>query len=338
MMHRLIMLILCLSAGAATAQNSNTEAALQILPKSVQRAYVDRYLAGNVPRAFAIDSSGHYGWAVGATSLETARSRALEFCAKTAVTACQLFAEDLSIVWPGHNSSAAAPPPPSITGRGYEFVPDRRYVWHGPQAARGVYVWSHGRGETDARGHQPQPHVRLFNNAGFDIIRFDRELAWDEKNRAAGWLREGLAKLRASGYRVIIAGGQSRGAWNSLQMLDTPGRADVVIAISPAAHGTEPGSVALRQGPELWTMLHEAQSPTTRVAFVQFRDDPFADDGDDRAKKFRTLLFPKIAAGLIIDRPEGFKGHGAGAQPKFAEIYGTCLLDFALKPSPPQAC
>jgi hypothetical protein len=122
MMHRLIMLILCLSAGAATAQNSNTEAALQILPKSVQRAYVDRYLAGNVPRAFAIDSSGHYGWAVGATSLETARSRALEFCAKTAVTACQLFAEDLSIVWPGHNSSAAAPPPPPKTLFGQEKV------------------------------------------------------------------------------------------------------------------------------------------------------------------------------------------------------------------------
>jgi hypothetical protein len=39
------------------------------------------------------------------------------------------------------------------------------------------------------------------------------------------------------GWRRLIVGGQSRGARNVPQMLDTPGLADAVIAISPAAHG-----------------------------------------------------------------------------------------------------
>ena len=31
----------------------------------------------------------------------------------------------------------------------------------------------------------------------------------------------------------------------------------------------------------------------------------------------------------MIDRPVGFSGHGAGADPRFAELYGPALLDLA---------
>ena len=129
------------------------------------------------------------------------------------------------------------PPPPFFSTWNSEFAPDNRYLWPGRANRRDFYVWAHGLGGGDNRGLQPQPHVRPFNNAGFDIIRFDRCPSSDETQRAAGWLRDGLQRLRAMGWRRIIAGGQSRGAWNALQMLDTPGLADAVIAISPAAHG-----------------------------------------------------------------------------------------------------
>lgn len=81
----------------------------------------------------------------------------------------------------------------------------------------------------DARGLQPQPHVRAFNNAGFDVVRFDRDPNADARDRAAGWLEEALLDLRRRGYRRVIVGGQSRGGWNSLQMLAHAGLADAVV-------------------------------------------------------------------------------------------------------------
>lgn len=314
-------------------------ALLPPMPDAGRQLYMDRFVTNNVPRAFAIAGSGAYGGAWGAKSMEAARQQALENCAAKGGTDCRLYAEDLSVVWPGRaQSQAVTAPGPLISDTGYSFVPDARYLWHGPQAARGVYVWSHGKGDTDSRGIQPQPHVRRFNNAGFDIVRFDREVRWDDKDRAAGWLRDGLARLRASGYRMVIAGGQSRGAWNSLQILDTPGLADVVIAISPAAHGTETGSVILRQGPELWHIGHDARSPQARVAFVQFARDPYSDDPAERVEKFRDILFPRVKAGLIVDRPDGLTGHGAGSTAAFNDRFGQCLLRFALDPQPPSGC
>ncbi len=84
----------------------------------------------------------------------------------------------------------------------YGFVPDERFLWHGPAAARGVVVWSHRQiADVDSRGLQPPPFVRAFNDAGFDVIRFDRAPLVDNPVRAAGWLRDELPVLRRSGYR-----------------------------------------------------------------------------------------------------------------------------------------
>lgn len=311
-----------------------------LVPAGPARAvYAGHFLVGNLPRAFAIASGGQYGGAWGAKSIEEARQRALENCATKGGTDCRIYAENLDVVWPGVvGGGHPAVPGALITGTGYAFVPDARFLWHGPQAARGIYVWSHGKGKTDSRGIQPQSHVRWFNNAGFDIVRFDRDVMWDDKDRAAGWLRDGLARLRQSGYRMVVAGGQSRGAWNSLQILDTPGLADVVIAVSPAAQGTDVGDIILRQGPALWHIAHDANAPHARVAFVQFLKDPYSDDQDERVEKIRDSLFTHVASGLIIDRPAGFAGHGAGGTDAFGQKYGQCLLRFALDPNPPSGC
>src|SRR5208337_3231457 len=98
-------------------------------------------------------------------------------------------------------------------------------------------VWGHGKapGGQDLSADQPQSYVRAFNNAGFDVVRFARAPATDYADSAEGWLREALPKLRARGWRMLVVGGQSRGGWNSLQMLDTPGLADAVVAVSPAS-------------------------------------------------------------------------------------------------------
>jgi dienelactone hydrolase len=239
------------------------------------------------------------------------------------------------------SSGQAKPSPPLMSTWNYSFVPDSHYEWHGADSAAPAYVWSHGKGphpDSDNRGSKPPPHVGLFNDAGFDVIRFDRFPTADERERAAGWLREGVVELRRRGYRVIVTGGQSRGGWTSLQMIGTPGLVDAIIAVSPAAHGMGSSMNLLAQSDDLRRMLTKAPEQKTRVAFIQFQDDPYVGDADRRRDLLDRILRPKVGALLVIDRPEGFAGHDAGATPAFAERFGPCLLRFVTDPVPPASC
>jgi hypothetical protein len=235
------------------------------------------------------------------------------------------------VVWPGQQS---APPrastAPVKAGTGWALVPDGRFLWQGPRAARGAYVWAHGRsaGGQDSRGSQPQPHVRVFNNAGYDVLRFDRAPETDETDDAARWMREALALVRAQGYTRVIVGGQSRGAWNALQALEVPGLADAVVAIAPAAHGATGSPAWAWALDDLRQVLAAAHSPATRVAVANFSRDEYDPDPEGRAALFRGLVPPQVGGLLLLDRPPEVSGHGAGADSRFTLRYGACLLDF----------
>lgn len=308
------------------------------------RAAYARWLGHNLGRAIAFGPNGAQGAAWGHGDLEAAKATALANCLRRSGGApCMLYAVDLAIVAPGH---AWAPPerPPATLGIGstmaWEIVPDARYLWRGPAAARGAIVFGHGRGapDQDSRGQQPQPWVRHFNNAGYDVLRFDRHPGTDDERRAAAWLRDGLGQLRARGYRTVVVGGQSRGGWNALQALSVPGLADGVIAVAAAAHGSG-GSMNLSgQTDQLRRIAREAASPAARVAFVQFALDPFVADNEGRAAIMRDVLAPRVGAVLVLDRPEGFTGHSAGNQWQFGDRFGPCLVAFVTGQGPPREC
>jgi dienelactone hydrolase len=302
------------------------------------RADYARFLLQATPRAFALGPGGAWGWAAALESTAAAEARALEICARwdraaaAAAGACRIYARDLDVVWPGRESAAPRPAEtPVIAGEGWRLVPDARFLWQGPAAARGAYVWAHGRaaGGQDSRGSQPQPHVRVFNNAGYDVLRFDRAPETDETDEAAAWLRGAVRRLRAEGYRRVVVGGQSRGAWNALQALEEPGLADAVVAIAPAAHGAT-GSPAWAWALEdLRRVVAAARSPEARVAVANFAGDEFDPDPEQRAAIFRSLAQPRVGALLLLDRPPEVSGHGGGADSRFTLRYGACLLDFA---------
>jgi hypothetical protein len=299
------------------------------------RASYLRFLLVNLPRAFALAPDGKMGWYGGSGSIEDARSKALKSCADKGATGCVLYAEDLSVVWPGRPPGIFPPVPgPLLQTIEYAFVPDPRFIWRGPGAAAGIYVWGHGQNNmADSRGLQPQAHVRAFNNAGFDVVRFDREPSRDYRDDAAAWLRQGLELFRRQGWRKIVAGGQSRGGWSSLQSLDRPGLADAVIAISPASFsgGTDNSGDAYR-------LIHAVHAPTTRVAIAQFKGDIYVNDMDRRVALYRDGLSSRVGSLLMIDQPPGFTGHGAGGTIAFALGYADCLLHFVMDPTPPASC
>ena len=303
------------------------------------RALYAGWLLTNTERAVAVGSNGKIGWFGGGPSLPAAREHALALCAEHGGTACQVYAENLDIVWPGRQAAAPKPPGPFVDTINYAFVPDQRYLWHGPAAALGVIVWSHGKQgvDVDARGEQPPPFLRAFNNAGFDIVRFDRAPRVDVVLRAKGWLEDELPELRRMGYRRVVAAGHSRGGWTSLQMLDMPGLVDAVIALSPAAHGQGAESDLLAQDDDLRAIVADAVPGNGRVAVAQFAGDPFASDFDSRAALLQRLR-TKEAAVLLIDRPPGLRGHFGGIGPAFSDQYAACLLRFVVAPTPPAAC
>lgn len=70
---------------------------------------------------------------------------------------------------------------------------------------------------------------------------------------------------------------------------------------------------------------------------MQFNGDLFIGDADRRADLVRQAA-PRLGALLLIDRPGGLSGHGAGATFEFDQRFGTCLMRFALDPSPPRSC
>lgn len=363
---RLALLLLCLAATTAHGQAQQRPAARPAAPPAAgapaqavppilappslagltaqNRATYLRWTAFNLGRAIAFGPNGAEGTAWSNRDVEAAKTAALANCNQRAGgSGCALYAVDLAIVAPGREWS---PPdrPPATVGIGstmaWEIVPDARYLWRGPTEARGAIVFGHGRGaaDQDNRGGQPQAWVRHFNNAGYDVFRFDRHPNTDDEQRAAAWLREGLTQLRARGYRHIVVGGQSRGGWNALQSLSVPGLADAVIAVAAAAHGMG-GSMNLSgQTDQFRRVAMAAQNPGARVAFVQFALDPYVADNEARARIVRDVLGPRVGAVLVLDRPEGFTGHGAGAQWQFGVRFGPCLLRFATAPSPPTSC
>jgi hypothetical protein len=341
-MRWVVLFAMLASAAAAQPRPPLLDLAQEPGLSAADRTSVERFLRMSVPRVLAMGPGGAIGWQSLGGAPEQVEQRALESCQRrTGGAPCQVAVRDLAIVLPGRAWTAPAPPNGlAISSMSHETLPDPRFLWWGPQQARGVLVWAHGRAArgADSRGQQPQSWTRHFNNAGYDVWRFDRHPSSDEALPAAGWLRGDLAELRRRGYRHVVMAGQSRGGWNTLMVLDTPGLADVHIAIAPAAHGDLGSMNRGNQLDELRTIVRRAAGAArARVAVANFRNDDFDADPDRRAVLFRELG-AKSAAFLFIDRPEQPTGHGGGASTAFNDRFGACLLRFATATPPPTAC
>ena len=291
------------------------------------RAEYRRFLMMNTPRAFALSPSGIIGAAGGAISDSAAGQEALVLCGRAGGRDARLYAKDLEVVWSRPAGQLQPQRAALIETWNYSFVPDRRFFWRGPDNAKGVYIWAHGT-STDPLGLQPPPHVRIFNNAGYDIVRFDRVPNADDVDRAALWLRQGIGFMRHAGWRRVIAGGHSRGGWNCLQMAKFTDLADALIAESPAAQGVASGFFLSSQTDDLRQIVADVPRTRTKLVFIQFQDDPYIGSADSRAHLVESLR-TRVGGLLLIDRPTAFSGHFAARVLGFAEQFGGSLLDFA---------
>lgn len=309
-------------------------------PESLRYALGQHY-RGAVPNAalaYAIAPDGRAVWFVGANqaSEAAAREAALAGCGRLAQpigAACQVFA-----------TNGTAPGRPAITPATQAIGPltsSAFHYRHGPARARGVVVWSHGRaasrgiGRADARGSPVQAWVSLLNDAGWDVMRFDRAPDTDELEPSTAQLLAALPLLRQAGYQRIVLAGQSRGAWHSLLAAQrAPDAVFAVIAVAPAMHGADPRF----QGAALddWRRLMgglPAAGP--RLATVLFRDDAYDASPPARIERWEARAAARQAPSLMIAPATGPGDHAGGFQQVFNQGWGACLVRFVTEAAPP---
>lgn len=309
------------------------------LPTTAARPVYARFLTYPAPRAFAIGEAGGVAWTAGAPSTGAAVDRALAGCRQANRNRpCRLYARDQEVVWHGD------PPqddrrPEGTGGQGWLlFVPEGT-LHHGAQA-RGAILWTHGRGGEPAspQARMPHPFVQRFNNAGFDVWLLLREPTADRNydqvlsfadatlREAARWLR------RERGYDRVIAAGQSAGGWAALAVLDTPGLIDGAIAIAGAGYYVAPDG--RRNLLDFDTLLARVQDGTAPIVAVMFDGDPLLPDPARSAAAMRRALAWRSGPLLVIERPGGLAGHGAGVAPAFNDRFGACLLRLVAERDP----
>ena len=79
-----------------------------------------------------------------------------------------------------------------------------------------------------------------------------------------------------------------------------------------------------------------ALKPGPRVVLVNFAEDTY--DVGGRMADARSAFVKSGLDAVIIDNPEGFKGHGAADDMAFARKFGGCIESFIDKGTKQQPC
>lgn len=287
--------------------------------------------------AYAVHPNDRYSWnAVGGyASPEAAEAAALQACRSQVVeegVVCVTLAVDGGRV--GH------PPLVLADGSFGEATRSRLHHVFGPEKARGVVIWSHGYGgtATDGRVSAIPGWISALNDAGWDIMRFDRAPETDlDINSVVERLLRAVGLVREHGYRRVVLAGVSRGGWQSLLAASHPEASiHAVIATVPGAHGSHQNA-EFRHATAIgdWRrVLNGLSGSMTRVAMVFFLDDPFNPSQDTRARLWSEWAEARPYPSLLI-RPSHPSGHDAEFLPGFIHRWTNCLLNFVEDADPP---
>lgn len=308
---------------------------------SVATGFTMHYRGAMPHAAFAIaqDRDGRGAWAMssGRATPEAAREDALGLCRESAQAArngplqapCRIVASDGQV--------EGMPPLAPQTGAIGPFRRSPLHLYRGPAAAQGVVVWGHGYGgsERDLRRAPLPGFLSALNNAGYDILRFDRHPGDDALAHALPTLLAGLPALRP--YRRVILGGQSRGGWQALlAAAQAPLLVDGVLATAPAAHGEVGGETRPALAMEDFRrQLAGLPADRVRVLVAVFEGDEFDPSPANRARLVSDLSAARPAPMLAIWPDGPSRGHSGGFDWRFTRDFGGCVL--TLFQAPPAA-
>jgi pimeloyl-ACP methyl ester carboxylesterase len=205
--------------------------------------------------------------------------------------------------------------------------PAFRQALIGPQRAKGVVVWSHGRSiDTEDWKSPTPPFLRVLRDSGWDVLRFDRLREDDTLSGSSSSLIRIAVELKHQGYRRIVLAGQSFGAFLALMAADVSGDVDAVVATAPAAFGDFEDCYktwrlnAIR----LYPLLERISR--ARVMLFFFHGDDF--DPGGRGERSRAILSRRGLGFAVVDQPPYLTGHWISSSGSFLRRFGGCVRDF----------
>ena len=147
-------------------------------------------------------------------------------------------------------------------------------------------------------------------------------------HRAALFVERRIRELKSEGYKRIILGGHSWGAWAAMLVANNPDSSlgiEALLLSAPSAFGprfTPTYELALTEfGPD----LKGVRVPTVLIIPDDFVYDP---DPAARAEIAEKYFTQAQVPHLIIAKPPGFEGHMAPWFPVFDFAYGGCIQSF----------
>jgi hypothetical protein len=224
-----------------------------------------------------------------------------------------------------------------LEGKNYDFKPATYSTAApptlGPDKAKGLVIWSHGRGET-AAAEQAPPLALYFAQQGWDVYSLYRGWGSDDRTRAQQIVQAGVANAQTMGYGRIILMGQSAGAYASIDAARYGAAVEAVIALAPAAHGggSTPGNAWRQNDFAMRGIWENYASVKAKVTVAYFTDDDYYEAhapnvrGPWVARKLKELGVPHF----VISQPgvANLTGHGAGQTWNFARRFGPCIYAF----------
>jgi hypothetical protein len=208
----------------------------------------------------------------------------------------------------------------------------------GPTKASGVFYFVRGFNNyerTDDRFRAVPYFLRSFSEAGWDVLiaKYPHDSPYGGRATVhplvASLLRGRVTELKRAGYRRVILGGWSWGAWATMNADGGGGlEAEGLFLLVPASHGRRPtpdnpNSSFAEASSDFAGLTKSLSKP---LAAVFFRDDPY--DPGGRARLIEEHVQKRGLPHVVIDNPSGFSGHGAGWLPVFDYVFGKCLLTF----------
>ena len=216
--------------------------------------------------------------------------------------------------------------------------PARLTTVRGPQAAKGVIYFVFGNNPEKAISDDyhfvPYFLVSLAQEQGWDVITGKLPVpgffsGTPTHEQVADYIAEKSRSLRAQGYKRVIVGGQSFGAWMSLLASGT-GKldADAILATAPATWGSktrngQPNPYFERNRTEYFKALANVRTP---AAVIFFDGDIF--DPGGRGPMTASILSGNKVPYLLIDHPKAFSGHGSAWLMPFSYEYTACIDRF----------
>jgi len=215
------------------------------------------------------------------------------------------------------------------------FTRSSLHLHRGPERAEGAVIWGHGYGgaDEDQRGLALPGLLSPLNEAGFDIFRFDRHPGDDSLFVTLPRLVRALPELREAGYRRIVLGGQSRGAWQALlAAAERPELVDTVLAAAPAAHGERPESRPLAIE-DFRRVLNGLDGSRTRLMVMLFDSDEFDPGPEQRGMIVSALAGRREAPTLALWATGPARGHSGVSDWRFTRDYAGCVMTLVQAPS-----